>query len=191
MSQRKSQKQAKHSRTVQRRKAKKVSRDKKAKRPQRQRSKQHANKAMNNFFCDKDIFAKYRFHGNITWKATDLARMGLLFSWSEKKNVTDAFTETVKRSGQLDAKITHTIYQGFMGALPNYNHIFISTLISQLQQKMLNIGGEFGKESGFVPIAFDGSRNSAPRTHSNEQELCSAKAKKKAAASVSGVPDRA
>ena len=189
MSQRKSQKQAKHSRTVQRRKAKKVSRDKKAKRPERQRNKQHANKAMNNFFGGKDIFAKYRFHGNIKWEATDLARMALLFSWSEKENVTDAFTETVKRCMQLDAKITHTTYQGFMGALTNYNHILIPTLISQLQGKMLQIGGEFGKESGFVPIAFDGSRNSAPRTPSNEQELCSAKAKKKAAASVSGVPD--
>ena len=54
---------------------------------------------------------------------------------------------------------------------------------------MLNIGGEFAEESGFVPIAFDGSRNSASRTHSNEQELCSAKGKKKAARSGSGVPD--
>lgn len=189
MSQRKSQKEARHSRTVQRRKAKKDRKDQKVSRPQRQRNKQHANKAMKNFFGNEDMFAKFRFHGNISWRATDVARMAVLFSWSEKKNVTDAFTETVKRTKQLDAKITHTTYQGFMGALTNYNHIFIPTLISHLQQKMLNIGGEFAEESGFVPIAFDGSRNSASRTHSNEQELCSAKSKKKAARSRSGVPD--
>jgi len=189
MSQRTSQKQARHSRSVQRRNEKKARRDRKAKRSKRQTNKHSANKAMKNFFGDKDIFAKYRFHGNIKWEATDLARMGLLFSWSEKKNVTDAFTETVKRSVQLDAKITHTTYQGFMGALTNYSHIFVPVLISRLQQKMLKIGGEFGEQSGFVPIAFDGSRNSASRTSSNEQELCSAKAKKKAARSLSGVPD--
>jgi len=114
MSQRKSQKQARHSRTVQRRKAKKDRKDQKVSRPQRQRNKQHANKAMKNFFGDEDIFAKFRFHGNMSWRATDVARMAVLFSWSEKKNVTDAFTETVKRTRQLNAQITHTTYQGFM-----------------------------------------------------------------------------
>ena len=69
---------------------------------------------MKNFFGDEDIFAKFRFHGNISWRATDVARMAVLFSWSEKQFVTDAFTETVKRTKQLNAQITHTTYQGFM-----------------------------------------------------------------------------
>ena len=95
---------------------------------------------MKNFFGDKDIFAKYRFHGNITWKATDLARMGLLFSWSEKKNVTDAFTETVKRSMQLDAQITHTTYQGFMGALTKlfahfHSHADLATATENVEHR--------------------------------------------------------
>jgi len=144
---------------------------------------------MNNFFGEEDIFSEYQFHGNIKWSAGDLARIGLLFSWSEKRYVTDAFTETVKRSKQMAITTVHTTYQGFMGAMANYVHIFIPLLILRLQQKMQEIGGEFWEVSGFVPIAFDGSRNSASRTQSNEQELCSAKGKKKAAESPSSVTD--
>jgi hypothetical protein len=184
-----SKKQSKRSQTVQRRNAKKAHKARKASRPKRRSNKQYAKQAMNNFFGDADIFSEYQFHGNIKWTARDLARIGLLFSWSEKKYVTDAFTETVKRSKRMAITTVHTTYQGFMGAMANYVHIFIPLLILRLQQKMQGIGGEFWEVSGFVPIAFDGSRNSASRTQSNEQELCSAKGKKKAAESPSTVTD--
>lgn len=107
----------------------------------------------------------------------------------EKKNVTDAFTETSKRAPKIGIPMTHTTYQGFMGALTNYVHILIPPLILRLQQKKQEIEGPFREDSGFVPIAFDGSRNSVSRTRSNEQELCSAKGKKKAAESPSNVTD--
>ena len=111
---------------------------------------------MTNFFGDDDIFSEYQFHGNIKWTAGVLARIALFFSWSEKNNVTDAFTETFKRAGQLGIVKTHTTYQGFMGALTNYAHIFISTLILRLQQRMKEIRAAFRDASGFVLIAFDG-----------------------------------
>jgi len=189
MSQRKSQKQSRRSQSVQRRNEKKVRKARKGRRPKTRTNKQDAKQAMDNFFGDTDIFSEYQFHGNIKWSAGDLARIGLLFSWSEKRYVTDAFTETVKRSKQMAITTVHTTYQGFMGAMANYVHIFIPLLILRLQQKMQEIGGEFWEVSGFVPIAFDGSRNSASRTQSNEQELCSAKGKKKAAESPSSVTD--
>lgn len=189
MSRCKSPKQSKRSQTVQRRNAKKARKKRKACRPKKQTNKQHAIQAMNHFFGDTDIFSEYQFHGNIKWTAGDLARMGLLFSWSEKKYVTDAFTETAKRSKRMAITTVHTTYQGFMGAMANYVHIFIPLLILRLQQRMQEIGGEFWEVSGFVPIAFDGSRNSASRTQSNEQELCSAKGKLKAAESPSSVTD--
>ena len=59
-----------------------------------------------------------------------------------------------------------------MGALSNYNHLFIPLLILQLQRRMKEVGGPFWEIAGFVPIAFDGSRNSAARTVSNEAEFC-------------------
>jgi hypothetical protein len=44
-----------------------------------------------------------------------------------------------------------------------------------LQQRMEQIGGCFWRIHGWVPIAFDGSRSSAPRTKSNEAALCAAR----------------
>ncbi len=186
MSRRKERKPSTRSKSVRRRRERK---ERKARRAKRQTNRHHANHAMRNFFGDTDIFSEYRFHGNIKWSPGDLARIGLLFSWSEKKNVTDAFTEAIKRAGQLGITITHTTYQGFMGALSNYVHIFIPLLILQLQRKMLKVGGAFREVSGFVPIGFDGSRNNASRTRSNEEELCSDKGKRKAAESPSSVTD--
>lgn len=186
MSRRKDSKQSPRSKAVLRRSKRK---ERKADRAKRQKNRHHVKQAMTNFFGDDDIFSEYQFHGNINWAAGVLARIALLFAWSEKKNVTDAFTETTRRAGQLGIAPTHTTYQGFMGALTNYVHIFIPMLILRLQQKIQKLGGPFRHVSGFVPIAFDGSRNSASRTRSNEQELCSAKGKKKAAEFPSSVTD--
>jgi len=72
-----------------------------------------------------------------------------------------------------------------MGALSNYAHLLIPLMILRLQQQMKQLAGELWEISGFVPIAFDGSRNSASRTRSNEQELCSSKLKQKQAAAKS------
>jgi hypothetical protein len=145
---------------------------------------------LNSFFDpETDIFSDYQFHGNIKWSATVMAKMALLLSWSEKANITDAFTETLRRCGQLSLETIHRTYQGFMGALTNYGHIFVPLMILQLQHEMRNIGGRFWEVGGFVPIAFDGSRNSALRTLSNEQEFCSAAGKRKAAESPSTVAD--
>ena len=118
-----------------------------------------------------------------------MAKMALLLCWSEKVNITDAFTETLRRCQQLSLETVHTTYQGFMGALTNYRHVFVPLLILHLQLQMQNIGGRFWEVGGFVPIAFDGSRNSAARTVSNEQEFCSAAGKRKAVASPSTVTD--
>ncbi len=145
---------------------------------------------MNAFFeSETDIFSDYQFHGNIKWAATVLAKMALLLCWSEKVNITDGFSETLRRCRQRSLETVHTTYQGFMGALTNYGHIFVPLMILQLQRQMQSIGGRFWEIGGFVPIAFDGSRNSASRTVSNEQQFCSAAGKRKAAESPSTVTD--
>src|SRR5205823_4373437 len=49
---------------------------------------------------------------------------------------------------------------------------FMPLLYGVLQQRMEQIGGTFWRIDGWVPIAFDGSRSTAPRTKSNEAALC-------------------
>lgn len=166
--------QSKRSQKSQRRTTKKK---RQANRVKKRANKVAAKQALNEFFGKGDIFPDVEFHGNIKWQAADLARIALLFSWSEKNSVTDAFAESIKRCTKLGITTLHTTYQGFMGALTNYVHVFIPLLILVLQERMQEIGGEFWEISGYVPIAFDGSRNSASRTQSNEQELCSAKSR--------------
>ena len=42
---------------------------------------------------EASIFAKVRFHGNVSWTASSLVLLALCWSWSEARHVTDAFTE--------------------------------------------------------------------------------------------------
>jgi hypothetical protein len=44
----------------------------------------------------------------------------------------------------------------------------------RLHRKMEEIGGKFWRIDGWIPIAFDGSRSSAPRTVANEKAFCAA-----------------
>lgn len=125
---------------------------------------------------DSSIFAKVRFHGNISWAASRLVILALLWSWSEARYVTDAFTEAVGwyRSLFLDCAPL-TTYQGFMGALARWTPQVLPIMVEVLQQRMADLGqlgGKFYRVDGWVPVAFDGSRSSAPRTTSNEEEFC-------------------
>ena len=103
MSRKKRPSQSKRSQFTQRR-AQRKSRE--AKRSRRQTNKDTAKETLNWFFGLDDIFSHLVFHGNIKWRASDLSRMALLFSWSEKVCVTDAFPESVKRCKKL-ARIFH------------------------------------------------------------------------------------
>jgi hypothetical protein len=169
------QSQPSHSKRSQKSQRRTTKKKLKTNRGKRRANKLDTKQALDDFFGKSDIFPDIQFHGNIKWRAKNLARIALLFSWSEKSCVTDAFAESMKRCKKLGVTTLHKTYQGFMGALTNYVHIFIPLLILRLQHRMQELGGEHWEISGFVPIAFDGSRNSAARSQSNEQELCSAK----------------
>ena len=121
---------------------------------------------------DSSIFAKIRFHGNITWTASSLVMLALCWSWSEARHVTDAFTEASGWCQSLLGCSPLTTYQGFMGALATWTPKLMPILIGVLQQRMAQIGGKFYRIDGWVPIAFDGSRSTAPRTKSNEEAFC-------------------
>jgi hypothetical protein len=63
-------------------------------------------------------------------------------------------------------------YQGFMGALTRWTATLMKILWPLLHERMEEIGGTFWCIHGWVPIAFDGSRSTAPRTTANERAFC-------------------
>lgn len=122
---------------------------------------------------DEEIFAALTRHGNTSWSAKSLVCMALLWAWSESKNVTDAFEQAADQCDKLGITALST-YQGFMDALVTWTDRLMVVLWSVLHQRMQQIGGALWQVDGWVPIAFDGSRSSAPRSESNETALCAA-----------------
>jgi hypothetical protein len=100
--------------------------------------------------------------------------LALCWAWSESRNLTDAFTEAVACCERLFAASPLGTYQGFMGALTRWTPSFVPLLCRVLQTRMREIGGRFWHVDGWVPIAFDGSRSTAPRTRANERAFCAA-----------------
>jgi len=63
-------------------------------------------------------------------------------------------------------------YTSMMNALNCYQQRYVPTLRAQLQTMAADIGGRHFRTDGWVLIALDGSRATAPRTVSNELALC-------------------
>ena len=123
---------------------------------------------------DAGIFAQVRLHGNTKWLPINLIWMALLWAWSDSRNLTEAFAVAAGQFQALLSEVVPSTYQGFMGALTRWTATLIPLLCQVLQQRMEEVGGRFWRIDGWVPIAFDGSRSSAPRTAANESALCAA-----------------
>ena len=121
---------------------------------------------------DGSIFSTIRFHGNSKWAPVCLVWMALCWAWCESRNVTDAFTEARAACQKMLGTTPLSTYQGFMGALVTWTPSFMPLLHTLLQRRMQQIGGKFWRIDGWVPVAFDGSRSTAPRSKSNEAALC-------------------
>lgn len=117
------------------------------------------------------IFTGLKRHGNTGWAPADLVWLVLCWAWEESKNLTDAFDEAKDQCRQLGIAAVGT-YQGMMKVLVRWTGPLMVVLWSVLHERMRQIGGEHWHIGGWVPIAFDGSRSSAPRTESNEAALC-------------------
>jgi len=110
------------------------------------------------------IFRDLKLHGNSSWLPRTLVCLVLCWTWAENKNVTDSFTYALGWCRCVfDGSVPGT-YQGMMNALVRWTDSLIPILWRVLQQKMKQIGGDFWETAGWVPIAFDGSRDAAPRT---------------------------
>jgi hypothetical protein len=88
--------------------------------------------------------------------------------------LTEAFDEAARACRRLCGGPALSTYQGFMGALVKWSPVLIRALIATVRTRMGAIGSRFWRVDRWVPIAFDGSRSTAPRTRSNERAYCAA-----------------
>jgi hypothetical protein len=123
-------------------------------------------------FPDQSIFSKILFHGNIKWTPTCLVWLALCWAWSDARNLTEAFAEALGVCQQMLACTPLSTYQGFMGALVGWTAKLLPVLREVLHQRMAEIASKHWHIDAWVPIAFDGSRSTAPRTRSNEAAFC-------------------
>lgn len=124
------------------------------------------------FLGGEEIFAKLKFHGNTSWQPSRLVWLAVLWSWSERRHLTDAFMEAVEGCRKVFGNSPLNCYQGFLQALGRWTSPFMAVLWPLVHARMQEIGGKFWRRGRWVPIAFDGSRSSAPRTEQNEQAFC-------------------
>jgi hypothetical protein len=153
------------------------SRRKRAKRSRRRAKTPGTNKqnlqALREWFLpDGSIFSKLRFHGNSKWTPLALVWLASCWAWCDARNVTDAFDQAASACQKMFGATPLTTYQGFMGALVTWTSDFVPLLCRVLQQRMEQMGGKSWRIDDWVPIAFDGSRSTAPRSKSNEAALC-------------------
>jgi Transposase DDE domain len=135
-------------------------------------NKEHLAAMLDWLLPDGSIFSKMRLHGNTKWLPKHLVCLALFWAWSESKHVTDAYDEAAQCCQNLFQSVVLGSYQGFMGALTRWTATFLNILWPVLHERMEEIGGRFWRIHGWVPIAFDGSRSTAPRTRNNEKAFC-------------------
>jgi hypothetical protein len=125
-------------------------------------------KAMN-WVIDSSIFQDLKTHGNTSWAATKLVILAVLWVWSEKLQLTAAFTEAAVWSERLLGSVAVGSYQALTNALVTYGGQLVPLLWHRLQGLMEEVGEEHWRIGGWLPLAVDGSRVGTPRTKANEK----------------------
>ena len=144
--------------------------------PESQRKSKNKNKtdlvSLLDSFIANGMFAEDAFHGNIKWNPEHLAKQALTWAWQESRHVTDAFAVSLETCSGLGLRKVAKSYTSFINALFRYQETFSRRLDSQLQSLIEEAAGQHWRNREWVPMAFDGSRLSTPRTASNEREFC-------------------
>lgn len=123
------------------------------------------------FLPNDGIFASIKLHGNTKWLPRCLVWLALCWALVDARHLTDAFDHALDVCSSL-FPCTLTTYQGFMAALLSVSARLIPLLRDVLHQRMQQINSPYWCIAGWVPIAFDGSRSTAPRTQANETAFC-------------------
>jgi Transposase DDE domain len=125
------------------------------------------------FLPDDAIFAGLKLHGNTKWRPRGLVWLALCWSLVDARHLTDAFDQARAACSSLFPGIL-TTYQGFMNALVSATPRLLPLLRAAVHRGMRRLGSPYWRIDGWLPIAFDGSRSTAPRTRANEAALCAA-----------------
>lgn len=123
------------------------------------------------WLIDEKIFAGIAFHGNTSWLCSSLVCLTLLWVWSTTPQLTEAFVDARTKTAKLGQTIAVTTYQGLMKALLSATPKIMPQLQKRMHKLMEKIGGKHMRIGSFVPIAMDGSKETAARTISNEAAL--------------------
>lgn len=142
--------------------------------PPRRQNKTLFREVLDWLFAEEGLFPKHLFHGNVKWAPVQLVALALIWSWQEAKHVTDAFDHALEACRELRLESTAQSYTSMMNALNRYRKVLAPRLRERLQALAEEVGGSYWTTAGWAPIAFDGSRVTAPRTVSNERALCAA-----------------
>lgn len=147
-------------------------RKRKAARKQRKANENH-NQVQNTlkWLIDERIFVGISLHGNTSWQCSSLVCLAMLWVWSTTPQLTEAFVDARSKAEKLLVPITITTYQGLMKALVSVTPKLMPVLQKRMHDLMSKIGGKHLRVGRWVPIAVDGSKETAPRTASNEAAL--------------------
>jgi hypothetical protein len=120
------------------------------------------------WILNENIFSELPLHGNTTWTASQLAVLAVLWVWSDKDTLTGAFMHAKHLALSMQGQVALTTYQGLSDALVAWTGSLLPLIQRRLQQLMEQIGGEYWRIGGWLPLAVDGSRITTPRTQPNE-----------------------
>lgn len=123
------------------------------------------------WLIDEKIFTGIPLHGNTSWQCSSLVCLALLWVWSNSPQLTEAFVDARAKAEKLGQAVAVTTYQGLMKALVSATPKLMPQLQKRMHTLMEKIGGKHMRIAGFVPIAMDGSKETAARTISNERAL--------------------
>ena len=121
---------------------------------------------------EEKIFADVKFHGNVTWKASDLILLVMVWMWSEQGTLTGAFKDALHWSRRVLGRVAVTTYQGMTRALISWTATLLPVVQEQLRSLMGRQAGKHLRVGRWLALAVDGSRIGAPRTRENEKAFC-------------------
>jgi hypothetical protein len=123
------------------------------------------------WIINEGIFSQLTLHGNTTWTAGQLVTLAVLWVWSDKGTLTGAFEHAKHLALSMLGQVALTTYQGLAGALVTRTGSLLPLVQRRLQSLMEQIGGDYWRVDGWLPLAVDGSRITTPRTQSNEADF--------------------
>jgi len=133
----------------------------------------HANDLFKAFKCLVPVkcLKEIQFREDCTWTPLRLAFAGLLWSWSDYRNLGDRFQHVRKIIKHQFGKQCEpaTSYQAFIKLLRKWTPKFVECLTQAFRQKMIATLSAAWEIAGYVVFAGDGSRFGLPRTRRNEE----------------------